>query len=208
MPIKNWPSSRKQTQAFQATLNHLVQLKKIPSSVLKMPLSPPLPIYNVGVRAVILNQNLIACGKLVAWRYFAGGDSEETSVSADVDLSTRPRVTHITYGESVFQTLNALENTAKSPELGNTQFEPRLLRIPGVLMQCLWFIPLEAGNEKSYVVPHHTVLQCDRWTPMPADKFYEEMLLPGAQRVLAKRDESPGVAYPVAGSSAARLPSG
>jgi hypothetical protein len=183
MPIIYWPTLVKQTQAFRTGLDQLAQLKKIPTD---LTIQPPLPVYNAGVRDVIMNSNLDASAKLVAWRYFAVSDSQGIAVSGDLDLGALPRVTSLAYGKSVLETLRTTEGPASTdPDLLNAQFEPRLLRIPGLLLECLWLSPMQPlGGAIGWVVPYHTLIR-DLGPREPADTFYQK-LRPWAEKALGK----------------------
>jgi hypothetical protein len=163
MPIISWNQSTKRTLAFKAALKQLSQLKGIPSN---LTIYPPLPLYDVGLRdAIRSSSSLDTSGKLVGWRYFAGGRSEGTAVSGDMDLSSVPKVTSLSYGEPVLLALEAIQKAASLPDLANAQFEPRLLRIPGLLLECLWLTPIQAPTAEpasagapGWVFPYHKLI--------------------------------------------------
>ena len=159
MPIIQWPTSVKQARAFQTGLDQLVERKRIPDGLRIM---PPLPVYNIGLRDLVMSSGLDAAGKLVSWRYFAGGDSAETTVSGDIDLSANPRLTSLAYGKQVFEAFTAFKKTLATKlaekSLANVDFEPRLLRFPSLLLECLWTIPLRppgAARGDDWVLPYH-----------------------------------------------------
>ena len=157
MPITHWPDSSKQTQAFQLGLNQIVHLLRIPGG---LTLKPPLPIYNVGVRDLMMNNGFDNSGHLVGWRYFAGGGAQPTAVSGDLDLSTKPKLTNVAYGKPVVRALSAIEALENNPSLQGAEFEPRLLRVPGLLLECLWLSPLQTPTADSvgWVLPYHTLI--------------------------------------------------
>jgi hypothetical protein len=140
---------------FQAGLDHLVQLKRLPSG---LKIQPPLPVYNLGLREVNKSSGFNASGKLVSWRYFATG---ETDVSGDIDLSSNPKLTSIAYGEQVSLTLAALRLCENSAEIQGIELEPRLIRIPGLRLECLWLNPLtqSAGGDGEWAIPYNQLIR-------------------------------------------------
>jgi hypothetical protein len=157
MPITHWPDSSKQRQAFQLALNQIVHLLRIPGGLAS---KPPLPIYNAGVRDLMINNGLDNSGTLVGWRYFAGGGAQPTAVSGDLDLSANPKLTNVAYGQPVLRALSAIEALENNPSLQAAEFEPRLLRVPGLLLECLWLSPLQTPSPDSadWVLPYHTLI--------------------------------------------------
>ena len=192
MPIVFYPTSFRKTQAFQAGLLHLVQLHRIPAGLTVYPHT--LQIYNLGARDVLAKADPGVTAKLVSWRYFAGGDNETTTVAGDVDASSTPQVTSLSYGASAWTALKAAEALENLPDFSGpaASYEPRLLRIPGLLTEAFWLKSLSqsAGREADWVVPYRTPIKdLDQAKPYPIKDFLQ-MLYPLAQQAV-KGNDSP-----------------
>jgi hypothetical protein len=188
MPIQPWPASPKQLRAFQAALSQLAELHPIPAGLTSQ---QRLPIYNVGLRDVIAAKDPSGIGTQVSWRYFATDDGQTNAVSGDVDLSEVPRVTSLSYGPEVLAALKASDSLDKIAALPADDFEPRLLRIPGLLLECFWLTPMlqPESVEPAWVVPYHTVLKTQTLDKTRAYESAEflDIIRPLARRALADK---------------------
>ena len=191
MPIVFYPTSLRQSQAFEAGLLHLVQLDRIPTGFRIYPFT--LPVYNLGTRDVLANADLKATARLVSWRYFAANDNQSTAVVGDVDATATPRVTGLSYGALALETLKATQALESMPGLSATHYEPRLLRIPGLLVEAFWLKTMSPGDEADLVVPYHTLIKELSPTRLhPVRDFYEKISADAAKAIV--EDDSPKTA--------------
>jgi hypothetical protein len=157
MPIISWPMSVARSLAFQASLSQLAQLQRIPNDFVIMP--NPLPVYNVDLRDLLLTADAGVAAKQVCWRYFANGNSQDTVIAGDVDLSSPPRVLRISYGSPVWAALQvASTDHPQVPDMARLQYEPRLLRVPGLYVEAYWMrmlSPTAPGADTGWVIPYH-----------------------------------------------------
>jgi hypothetical protein len=157
MPIISWPTSITQSRAFQASLSQLVQLKRIPKDFAIMP--NPLPVYSVGPRDLINSTDANVAAKLVSWRYFANGSSPNSVIAGDVSLSLPPRITSLSYGNQVWNSLQVAEATHPDvPKMDTSLYEPRLLRVPPLYVEAYWMkslSPSSPGEETGWIIPYH-----------------------------------------------------
>jgi hypothetical protein len=157
MPIISWPTSVGRSLAFQASLSQLAQLQRIPKGFVVMP--NPLPVYNVELRDLLLTADAGVAAKQVCWRYFANGNSLDTVIAGDVDLSSPPRVLRISYGSPVWDALQvASADHPQVPDIARLQYEPRLLRVPGLYIEAYWMrmlSPTAPGADTGWVIPYH-----------------------------------------------------
>lgn len=196
MPLLLWGSSMQRRQAFQAGLDHLFELGRVTS---QPPVDPhPRPLHVFGLRDVLAKQAIVQTPAVpISWRYFAGVDSG-APVAGDVNVSTPPKVTGLRYGPQVTKILEAEKALASLPEIaGSVDWELRLLRIPGVLVEAFWFtLPSQGNGSGSLVVPagyYPTFI--DNLEPgkaVPVEEFLEKVR-PLAEKVLRLHD-SPGAA--------------
>jgi hypothetical protein len=188
MPIVYYPTLLKQSQAFEAGLQQLIQLGRIPASLTMDPYT--FKIYNLGARDVLANSDLDAAARLLGYRYFAHGDAPEAVVAGDVDASSTPQVTALSYGSSVQDTLLAKKRFDEHPDLSDpasANYEPRLLRIPGLYVEAFWLKPLSGGGADS-VIPYHTLIpDLDSATPIPVKEFFDKVR-PLAEQALQESD--------------------
>jgi hypothetical protein len=151
MPLVSWSSSIARRQAFEAGLQHLVGLGRLPDG---LPVDPhPHPVYRVDLKAV-KEEKIQESAELVGWRYFAGS-ADGVAVSGIVSLTSPPEVTGLQYGDSVKDALRAAETVENG--LANKNYQLRALRIPGVHLDAFWLTPLarEGTGTDEWVVPYH-----------------------------------------------------
>jgi hypothetical protein len=153
-----WPTLMQQKRAVAASVQKLAQLR--PMSGLTI-LPNPLPIYHLGVRDFVRNATPDMEGKLVSWRYYAVGANPDDAIACDVDLSSPPRIIRLSSGIAVRRALAAQQEDAvkASDKDQSTQYEPRLLRVPGLLAEMFWLKPLSgprSEQDTGWVVPYHT----------------------------------------------------
>jgi Papain-like cysteine protease AvrRpt2 len=155
-----WPTLLQQKRAFAVSLQKLTQLRPIPGLEI---LPNPLPIYHLGVRDFVRNANPDMEGKLVSWRYYAVGDNPDDAIAGDVDLSFPPQVIRLSSGAIVRKALAAQQEDALkvSDKDQTTKYEPRLLRVPGLLAEMFWLKSLsrpQPGQDTGWMVPYHTFI--------------------------------------------------
>ncbi|MDQ2843695.1 MAG: hypothetical protein M3Y72_22175 [Acidobacteriota bacterium] len=174
MPIIYYPTLFRQSQVFKAGLLQLSQLHRIPAGLSVYPHT--LPIFNLGAREILANADPGSTAKQVGWRYFAGVDNPKTTVAGDVDMSSVPQIASLFYGASAWTALQAAEALGDLPDLSGDSYEPRMLRIPGLLIEALWLKPLSAGAGTDRIVPYHTLIKSlDPATPYPAQDFFDKI---------------------------------
>ena len=186
MPVITWQPNPEQSQAFQAGLGLLTQLKRVSSQLTVNP--NPLPIYNLGARDVTAGTDIGAAGKLAGWRYYATDASAARAVSGDLDSSSTPRVTKLSYGPDVWEIWKRIEALGAGVGLPeNGMYEPCLLRIPGLLIEAFWFRPrMQSGGaaDSGWVVPYHTLLKdLDPLKLYSVNEFLAK-IVPAAQKAL------------------------
>jgi len=211
MPIIYTPTLRRQKQVFEAGLLQLMQLRRIPANLTIDQYT--FPIYNLTARDVLSNANLSTAARLLGYRYFAHGDSPEAVVAGDVDASST-RVTALSYGSSVQKTLVAKKGLDEQPDLEDpvaSNYEPRLLRIPGLYVEAFWLKPLSAGGQADLIVPYHTLIEdLDPAKPISVQDFFDKVS-PLAEQALkegdAPRTEPKQVTAPLPSAKKARTSS-
>jgi hypothetical protein len=174
MPIKSWPTSAKKELVFQAGLDRFIQLKRLPG---RPAIQLLLPVYHVGVRDVLQNNSVDAFQNLVSWRFLATGAGDEAAIAGEVCTSHCPRLLNISRGPSVSKTLKAV-GTAETlhPDFREFDYEPRLLRFPGLLLECLWLSRLTpAGAAAGWVIPYNSLIPSLPGTLVAANAFYAEI---------------------------------
>ena len=185
MTIVYSPTLLKQSQALQAAIAQLVQRKRIPQVLIIYP--NRVPVYSLGLQDVVKNAEPAAAATLVAWRYFAGGESPAGTVAGDLDPAASAQVKSLTYGSTALDALESFKALASIPGLPDQGYEPRMLRIPGLLVEAYWLVPpaLPPGNQAGYVIPYHTLLEeLDPKKAYPVDKFFT-IIRPLASKALA-----------------------
>ncbi len=187
MPIVYYPVLRRQSQAFQAGLLQLIQLRRIPDGLTVYPLA--LPIYNLSARDVLANADLDSVAKLVGSRYFAAGNDAQTTVAGDLDESSTPQLTGLSYGSTPSQALEALQALQDLPELSDSSsYKPQLLRIPGLLVEAFWLTSSDGADTTEWVVPYHTLIKDLDPAQAYTVKDFFDRLRPLAQQVLTEND--------------------
>jgi hypothetical protein len=159
MPIIWWPTLMTQRRVFEASMLQLAQLRHM-SGLAVLP--HPIPIYHLGIRDLVRVADPSMDGKLVGWRYYAMGHGADAAIAGDVDLSTPPRVIRLSYGPVVRKALAAQrDDVRKVPDIDTTRYEPRLLRVPGLLAEMFWLKSLSQprpDQDSGWVIPYHTFI--------------------------------------------------
>ena len=161
-------TSTARSQAFQAALQHLAQLGRIPAGLHIHP--NPHPIYIVSTKDATGGFNP-GTAKPVSWRYFAA-DVWGNVVVADVSNTNPPKVTSLRYGETGKKALNVKKKMEGLPDVQTAEYEPRILRVPGKLAEAFWLHP-PSGN-KGLVVPCKKAFgspPCEEGQSYPIDHF-------------------------------------
>jgi hypothetical protein len=108
------------------------------------------PIYSVGLQS-IMNPNVLASvNQPICWRFMTGGSDPAEKASSGCWAT--PEATDVLASTAL---LNKLSIVADQP--GN-QFEIRVLRIPGLVVEAFWlkYTGLEAGSA-DWIVPYGLV---------------------------------------------------
>jgi hypothetical protein len=188
MPIVLWPPSVKQREVFEAGLRDLVALHRIPEGLIVDP--NPLPVYSFELRDVLARAELADRGKLVSWRYYATGGAPATVVSGDVTTTSTPQLTTLSYGPAVVEAMNTAKDIQKRRGAEVPSYEPRLLRIPGLLVEAHWVKPLvqpAGGKATGWVLPYNTPHGHLRAKEFTEEDFSAE-ISPLAEKVLGMTD--------------------
>jgi hypothetical protein len=181
------PGSR---EAFKTGLQHLVQLGRVPAG-LHVHMNPQ-PIYVLSLKDGV-SASLMPSARLVGWRYYAGDVSGEV-VAGDVSATAPPAITSLRYGDSARTALTATLALRKLPDVQANNFEARLLRIPGALVEGLWLKP--ASDSNGLIVPLRRTFRRDKQDGRPEgiDDFLNtlrpvsESIPPKAEHGLPRKD--------------------
>ena len=188
MKITKWPTVHTHRKAFEAGVLHLVQRNRIPGG---LPLHPnPLPIYNFAAHDVV---NYVESGtepERMGWRYYAGGDSK-ASVSGDIHVSSKPRLTSLSYGHSASHAITAADALLTLTGVEG-HYEPRLLQIPGLLIEAFWLKSngqSSKGEAMDLVIPYHTLSKEVEPTKPYSIKDFMARVYPSAQKALKRHHD-------------------
>ena len=143
MPLIFAKPAADRRQVFEAGLLHLVQLGRVPAGLAVNP--NPQPIYLLSLKDIAGDFRLPEVAKLVSWRYFAGALANQV-VAGDVSATTPPVITGLRYGDTARKALQANLALEALGEVRQNDFESRLLRIPGALVEGFWLKPPSADN--------------------------------------------------------------
>jgi hypothetical protein len=167
-------TSTTRSQAFQAALQHLVQLGRIPAGLHINP--NPHPIYILSTKDAAGGRYNPDTAEPVSWRYFAA-DVWGNAVVGDVSNTNPPKVTSLRYGETG---KNALKVKKKMEELPDVQaddsdYEPRILRSPAALAEAFW-LHSRSGKE-GLIVPCRDMFgsPCKKGEKYPFDDFLKAL---------------------------------
>ncbi len=186
MPIILSKPSTALRQAFEAGLQHLVDLNRVPAG---LPVNPnPQPIYLLSLQDTKGNFRLPNVARLVSWRYFAGDVSGDV-VTGDINATPPHAISGLSYGNTAKRALQATLALSGLKEVQDGNFEPRLLRIPGALAQGFWLKPPSEDN--GLIVPFGSTFEPTHreGKPAPIDGFLTT-LRPVAKQVLRRADLS------------------
>ena len=172
MPLISAKTTVPRRRAFEAALQHLVQLGRVPAGLHVNP--EPHPIYVLSSKDVIGDAYGTAAARLVSWRYFAA-DIWNTVVVGDVSNTNPPKVTGLRYGDTGKRALNVKKKMEALPELQAADYEPRILRVPGALAEAFWLHSL--SGSAGLVVPCQHVFgsPCQEGQPYAIDHFLETL---------------------------------
>jgi hypothetical protein len=180
MPLLFAKASNDRRQAFEAGLLHLVRLGRVPAGLVVDPSSQP--IWLLNVKDIGGDFHLRTAAHLVSWRYFAGQNPGEV-VAGDVSATSPPVVTSLFYGDRARTALNAFQALDRLPAVQASDFEVRLLRIPGALLEGFWLRP--PTDESGLIVPFGRTLGDAQLSgkPFPIEDFLKNQLHPVAEQV-------------------------
>ncbi|MCU1294938.1 MAG: hypothetical protein JWP08_3788 [Bryobacterales bacterium] len=193
MPLISGKSSTERRQAFETGLLHLVRLGRVAPGLTVNPYSQP--IWHLNVNHVAGDFHLPTAARLVGWRYLAGSAPGEV-VAGDVSATSPPTVTNLAYGDKAKTLMQAFLALEGLPEVNAGNFETRVLRIPGALVEGFWLKP--PTDENGLLVP------CGRMfgeaplsgKPCPIDDFLKNRLRPVIEHVSAGQAASSGSETP------------
>ena len=148
MPLILGQPSVERRKAFEAGLQQLVHLGRVPANLRVNP--NPQPVYVLSLKDGISNIDVKQAAKLVSWRYSAG-DVSGQAVVGDVSDAAPPTVTRLLYGDPAKKVLKGNEDLKDLPEVKANNFEACLLRIPGALVEGFWLKPANATNNGLFV---------------------------------------------------------
>jgi hypothetical protein len=109
-------------------------------------------------------------GAPVGWQYVIGNRSGQ-ALSATVDASNK--LVGLSRGPAVTAALNAARELKTLPEAADSDYEIRLLTIPGLLTEAFWLKSLE--GKPDLIVPFSTAQELRLGHPYPIEKFLKIM---------------------------------
>ena len=168
MPIIiTWKPSPERKQAFEAALNHLVQLGRVRAGLNVDPNS--YPIYTVDPAQVRGDFHLPEVTKLIGWRYYAGDASTEV-VLGEVTATSPAVVNRIQYGDPALKAWNAMQALNDRPEFHDDKYQLNILRLPEALTEAYW---LQPAGSNGLIVPYGKsfTLKQDYGKPENIDDF-------------------------------------
>lgn len=197
MPLISCCPSVQQSHAFHAGLLHLIKLRRIPDGVSVAP--HPHPVYNLRLQHVLANAGEgPVTGDLAGWRYYASSQSSDLAVAGHIDFATK-RVTSLSYGDTVQRNLDAAKSLENLSECADGTYEPRLLRIPALLLEAFWLEPIleaQANTATGWIVPFHTLSkEVEEGKPYPVKDFFR-LIRPLAENALAANPNGSGNSKP------------
>jgi hypothetical protein len=147
------------------------------------------PVYSLGLRGLAREEGLSGARK-IGWYFLTtqgpdavSGDVPDQPMATEAPTASRAR------GPTIAAALNAYGGLAALEQVAQTQFAPRLLRIPGLLIEAYW---LKAASDRlDCVVPFLTYAPELRvQVALPRAEF--EGIVQGlAKRQLALRNPPP-----------------
>lgn len=108
------------------------------------------PIATVGLQDVLEKRGVDSL-TVSAWRFLIGG-SETPAAALEMMVGVGgepPRIVSVNAGPFVDSTSSAISYAAKCTEAGASDFEVRMVRVPGLYMMALW---LHSANAEPFFV--------------------------------------------------------
>ena len=156
MPISKWPSKPSHKDKVEGGLDHLFQLKRVsPKPAVH---DHPLPVYHLTLQDIVAHEKVKRVPhKLFSWRYFASDDAK-ICATGEVEHAL-PRLNNLTYGSDLRKELDAAEELAQK-HANDHEYEPRILRIPALLIEAFWLVPRESSSDlkvEDVIVPYRSL---------------------------------------------------
>lgn len=175
MPLVSLSTSSARAWAFEAGLQHLVDLGRI--SQLPSVDAHPQPIYTLKLDDVDKgrDRDIGKAATLVGWRFFAhcrGGGA----VTGNVDLSSPPNLTDLRWGPLAEAAVKATQAVEKLDQIAKNPYQLRVLRIPRAHVEAFWLVPTPMVNgSEDLIVPYHITFlkQADLEPDYTVAKFYD-----------------------------------
>jgi hypothetical protein len=174
MALLHAPAPTKHKQAFAARLADLQRLKRLPAHLSIHP--TPLPVYHYGLPDFLSKQDHKAA-KHVGWRYFAGPSQSQQTLCADLTLKDESPVARFCYAAASLNALSLAHHVAMHPTLKKYVHEPRILRVPSLLVEALWYKShSHEDDHDGWLVLYHTLLRdIDRSEPQMMKEVWKRL---------------------------------
>ena len=138
MPLTIGKQSTRRQQVFELGLMQHVQLGRVPAGLQVDP--DPEPVYTVNVHDLAQDTQLHDNAKLVSWRYSAH-DSLGNWVTGEVTAALPHVLTSLRFGDDRDNSYKVKHGLSNRPEVQAKDFQLRVLRIPGALVEGYWLKP-------------------------------------------------------------------
>ena len=167
-------------EAVQSTFRNFAEHRTFRIPALRKATGPlqlvePLQVFTLGLNDLVASRDLEAA-KPTGWLFLVR-DGDKTVASAEaVPTGTGDEqvLSAFNEGRVVGSTADALRSARELPEVSKDDFEPRLLRVPGLYVTALWLH--KAGGLGDLLVPlDPSPVDAQAGQAVPASRLIEEL---------------------------------
>jgi len=152
--------------------------------------APGQRVFTLTLPAIASDRRIADAATPAGWRFLAGAGAQTASaeVSEPID-GNPPKLRSVSRGPQIAHALQATRQSEALDRASETDFELRVLRVPGLLIEAIWL--KQQGGDDDLIIPYLTPLpQADASRVLPVREFLEILRTSPAARKDA--DDKPG----------------